>query len=114
MRDEFETISELQQTLDAETENEKPMIQSKLVRLAESIDVRQQESKVLGEERGQARRLAKWGLVGTIVFGVLSVGLALMTFFRPSSSADHDTRSLSDPPASSQSAQAPQSSADEL
>lgn len=54
------------------------LVHMKLTRLAELIRVRQDTIEVLGEEKGSARRLAYWGLAGTVVFGVASTILGLM------------------------------------
>ncbi|MBA3016553.1 MAG: hypothetical protein KJ550_00795 [Proteobacteria bacterium] len=69
-RDLLEDILEL-------TTADRDIVNSKLSRLAELIRVRQDTVNTLGEEKGKARKLAAWGLTGTIIFGVLSVILKI-------------------------------------
>jgi hypothetical protein len=49
----------------------------KLTRLAELVRARQDTIETLGEEKGKATKLGYLGLAGTIIFGILSVGLTI-------------------------------------
>lgn len=55
------------------TKSDREIVSGKLTRLAELIAARSETVKTLGEEKGKANRLALWGLLGTVIFGVLSI-----------------------------------------
>jgi hypothetical protein len=59
------------------TSSDKTIVGGKLTRLAELIMARSETIKTLGEEKGQARRLAYLGVAGTVLFGILSIVLTL-------------------------------------
>jgi len=60
------------------TAADRTLVNIKLTRLAELIEARQETINVLGEEKGQARKLAYWGLAGTVVFGIVSIVLTII------------------------------------
>lgn len=59
------------------TEADREIVYQKLGRLGELVAARQETILTLGEEKGNARRLALWGLCGTILFGTASIALTL-------------------------------------
>lgn len=61
------------------TSADRTIVAEKLMRLAELIQTRHETIRALGEEKGQARKLAWWGLAGTVLFGVVSVILTFWT-----------------------------------
>lgn len=62
------------------TASDKDVVNAKLIRLAELIKARQDTIDVLGEEKGKARKLAYWGLAGSVVFGIASLILGVMQY----------------------------------
>ena len=64
------------------TASDKELINVKLTRLAELIKARQDTINVLGEEKGEARKLAYWGLAGSVVFGMVSIILGIVQYIQ--------------------------------
>lgn len=50
-------------------------IQDKLSELASAIKIRQETVTQLAEEKGRSLKWAKWGVVGTVFFSLLSIGI---------------------------------------
>jgi len=59
------------------TASDKAIVGAKLTRLAELIVARTETMKALSEDQGRAKRMTYWGVVGTVLFGVISIVLAL-------------------------------------
>jgi hypothetical protein len=64
------------------TSGDREIVNGKLIQLGELIRARQETVNTLGEEKGRAKQLSYWGLVGTIIFGLASLALTAWSITR--------------------------------
>jgi hypothetical protein len=64
------------------TAGDRDIVRSKLTEIAHAVTVRQDTIQRLGEEGRQSLRWAKLGLVGTVVFSMISIALGIWTLLR--------------------------------
>jgi hypothetical protein len=67
----------LQEALELAAEDTRK-VDPKLDALAKAIRIRQDTVEQLGRESGRSLKLARWGWLGTAVFSILSIILAIL------------------------------------
>lgn len=72
-----EQRSLLEDILVLSAEDEKSYVRDKLEKLASIIRSREDTVNRLSDEKGKSLKWAKWGVAGTVVFSLISIGLAI-------------------------------------
>lgn len=62
------------------TQNERPILRTKLDELAKAIRIRQETVDKLSEEKGESLKWAKRGLWGTVLFSAISIAITIWSF----------------------------------